>query len=562
MLDVDKKSITELRDPSEVMKLSRMGSFHQSRLSFMRILMRQIRDENWKFKREEFNVNNKGVGHAIYSATGPKNTYSLIAFAHDLPDEKRSDRVIADAWDATFTLYDGSPSEEDIERLKKNVPLQEVGRISENELCLSRANKSVRLWDHVISSLSAGCQPDVEQIDSVGYLMRTTAVYGSGKFGAVDREFVSDRTEFKAPFQYELLSVFMIRWFVLDLVNQMANVQNPDKAVQLDPKLGYRLGIGNSTGLGMAPFLLNHPVLLNNWILARETALSRVRSVQKSSMEENKLFLELYEKSIILFGLWRSDHPLQIKKLKEISNDLTRLSKYLKKFDFESTYPWDRLFNWSKKNLSMEGQEFIISLIMEPYGNLVDELAFTMSDNNQSYVKIDGLKSIGDIRKQLNKVYGWIFDIDWECMDSNARAWYVSQEKLEPRLGERFSEPIGSYEQPLSPARDVYKLSKDLANFGEDELIANFLMLKPEHRHIVRRLQIVSNHPYSEIRDNTIGSQLLPIDMLRCKLSFFGAIHFDPRSDRWVRICMFKGAPYPNQISNSISDYWSYLEGF
>ena len=38
--------------------------------------------------------------------------------------------------------------------MKKNVPLQEVGRISENELCLSRANKSVRLWDHVISSWS------------------------------------------------------------------------------------------------------------------------------------------------------------------------------------------------------------------------------------------------------------------------------------------------------------------------------------------------------------------------------------------------------------------------
>ena len=200
--------------------------------------------------------------------------------------------------------------------------------------------------------------------------------------------------------------------------------------------------------------------------------------------------------------------------------------------------------------------------MMEPYGNLVDELAFTMSDNKQSYVKIDGLKSIGDIRKQLNEVYGWIFNIDWECTDSNSRAWYVSQEKLEPRLGERFSEPIGNYEQPLSPARDVYRLSKDLANFGDDELIANFLMLKPEHRHIVRRLQIVSNNPYSEIRDNTIGSQLLPIDMLRCKLSFFGAIHFDPRSDRWVRICMFKGAPYPNQISNTISDYWSYLEGF
>ncbi len=76
----------------------------------------------------------------------------------------------------------------------------------------------------------------------------------------------SDRKEFKAPFQYELLSVFMIRWFVLDLVNHMAKVRNPVKSVQLDPKLSYRLGIGNSTGLGMAPFLINHPSLVHSWI--------------------------------------------------------------------------------------------------------------------------------------------------------------------------------------------------------------------------------------------------------------------------------------------------------
>tara|TARA_B110000483_G_C18135701_1_gene519396 strand:- start:42 stop:650 length:609 start_codon:yes stop_codon:yes gene_type:complete len=201
MLKVGSKRMAELRDPSEVMKLSRMGSFHQSRLSFMRILMRQLKDENWSFKKVEFNINEKGVGHAVYSAVGPTNTYSLVAFAHDLPDDKRSDRVIADAWDATFTLFDGVPTSIDIERLEKNVPFQEVGRISENELCLSRANKSVRLWDHVISSLSNGRQPKIEQIDSVGYLMRTTAVYGSGKFGAVDRDFVSDRIEFAAPFQ-------------------------------------------------------------------------------------------------------------------------------------------------------------------------------------------------------------------------------------------------------------------------------------------------------------------------------------------------------------------------
>ncbi len=47
-----------------------------------------------------------------------------MAFAHDLPEEMRSDRVIATAWDATFTLFDGNPSAADIERLERNVPLK------------------------------------------------------------------------------------------------------------------------------------------------------------------------------------------------------------------------------------------------------------------------------------------------------------------------------------------------------------------------------------------------------------------------------------------------------
>jgi hypothetical protein len=37
-----------------------------------------------------------------------------------------------------------------------------------------------------------------------------------------------------------------------------------------------------------------------------------------------------------------------------------------------------------------------------------------------------------------------------------------------------------------------------------------------------------------------------PIDMLRCKLSFFGCTRFDPRSDLWLRITMFQGAPFPS----------------
>ena len=76
-------------------------------------------------------------------------------------------------------------------------------------------------------------------------------------------------------------------------------------------------------------------------------------------------------------------------------------------------------------------------------------------------------------------------------------------------------------------------------------------------RHVVRRVFIIEKFPYSEIQDNIIGSNLIPIDMLRLKLSFFGAVKFDPRSDKWLRICMFQGAPLPFELK-SFDEYWVY----
>ena len=76
-------------------------------------------------------------------------------------------------------------------------------------------------------------------------------------------------------------------------------------------------------------------------------------------------------------------------------------------------------------------------------------------------------------------------------------------------------------------------------------------------RHVVRRAFITDKFPYAEIQDNTIGSNLMPIDMLRFKLSFFGAVKFDPKSDKWLRINMFQGAPLPNDLKN-FNEFWIY----
>jgi len=548
----------ERRSPKVVMRLKRMGSFHQCRLSFMRTLLRRLKRDAWRFSCPTFSIDENGTGIAVYSATGPERTYSLVCFAHDLPNELRSDRVIAEAWDATFTLFDGTPNSDDIDRLSRNVPKQEAGRISQSELTLARANRSVRLFDHVVERLASGNQPDPEMVTDVGYLMRTTAVYGSGKFGAADRETLADRAEFSGAFQPEMLSVYLIRAFVLDLVEHLAKLRAPETAVTITPALRRRFGVGNSTGLGMAPFIVNHPVLLNNWINAREEALARVCSLSKATLQEQSTFRELVKRASKNVDEWRSAHPVQIQKLHDLKADMEMLDQHLSKGVLSREQPWSALCNWAEETLSVEGQEYLISLMLEPYGAIVDDLVETMGADETSAFAIQGGMSIERLKSILETTYDWALKTDWRNAACRARVWYVSEEKLEPRLGERFEEPVEPYEQPLAPGRDAANLYQDLREWNGNETVAEFLAQHVEHRHIVRRAQIADRFPYAEIRDNTIASDLMPIDLLRCKLSFFGATHFDPRSDRWVRINMFRDAPFPNELADVDEDNWSY----
>lgn len=537
-----------LRDPDHVMRLSRMGSTHPMRLSFMRVLLRRIEKEGWRFDRPVWEVDGRGVGRAVYRARGPERTYSLVAFAHDLPDEMRSDRVIATAWDATFALVDGEATTADLDRLADNVPRQEAGRISAKELALSRANRSVRLFSHVVDRLGKGQQPDIAEIDAVGYLMRTTAVYGSGKFGAADRENICDRPELKAPFQAEMLSVWLTRAFSVDIAEHLARVRGGVSAVQLDPDLRRRLGVGNSTGLGMAPFLVRHPTLLNAWMTTRETALARVRALSVATPAETLAFRDALADAQQNADLWHSEHPAQVAKLATLRADLAQLALYIETgWDHRAPQPWNDLWLWGEAQLSEEGQECLLALVLEPHGDIVDDLADGLDADETARFAIDGAMTVGCLRRLIADDYGWTRRFDFVDPTQSARFWYVSEEKLEPRLGDRHAEAGQEREQPLGIAQAVSTLSNALAGWPDSEGLARFLLAQPEHRHTVRRIQMLQGLPYGEIRDNLLDAGMLPIDILRCKLAFFGATRFDPRSDRWVRISLFQGMPFPDE---------------
>ena len=533
------------RDPGEVMRLARMGCAHPTRLSFLRLLLRRMRLERWRFDRPVWDVDARGVGRAVYRARAPGRTYSLVAFAHDLPPEARSDRVIATAWDATFALLDGEATAADLARLGAEVPRQEAGRVSGRELVLSRANRSVRLFDHVVDALARGAQPDPAALTETGYLMRTTAVYGSGKFGAAAHAEIADRAEMAAPFQAEMLTVWLIRAFTVDLAEHLARARSGEGAARLDRGLRRGLGVGNSTGLGMAPFLVRHPRLLNAWVGARETALARVRAHGTADAAADvRAAVEAARDNA---AGWRSAHPVQVAKLADLRAGLDRVAARLEDGHGGAARPWDALWRWAEGALPPEAQEALLACLLEPHGALVDDLAGGLSVPEGG--PLDGAMSVGALRGLLRTGYGWAMAPDYAAPDGCARFWYVSQDKLEPRLGERHDEPGADWELPLDVGRQARALADALDGRADAEPVARLLLARPDLRGIAGRVQATAGRPCAEIRDNVIGADLLPIDMLRCKLAFFGATRFDPRSDRWVRISLFQGAPFPDEMA-------------
>ena len=538
-----------LRSPDVVMKLARLGAMHPSRLSFARSLLRRLAREQWRVERDLWHIDAGGFGFAVYRVETPRRPYSLVAFSRRLAPEQRTDRVIAEAWDTSYVLYDGVPDAAEIARLEGQVPLQEAGRFGDTDLILSRANKSVRLFDTVVRTLASGMQPAAETLQSVGYLMRTTAVYGNGKFGIADRDAIADRPEFAQPFQAEMLTVWLIRTFTVDLAEHCAAALAPHSAVRLDQDLRRELGVGNSTGLGMAPFLVRHPTLLNGWITARETALARVRGLPAFDTGKRNVLSALLGKAVAAARLWRTDDGVQAGRIETLVADLDHL---VGAFDelANGDHPADRLYRWAEERLGSEAQECLVSLLIEPFGDLVDDLAETMSVDERHDVAVDPMMTCGTLRALIADHYAWALAEDYRQPASQAHFWYVSAEKLEPRLGRRDEEDGAALEQPLAFGRDVGRLDAVLAGRPAAEPIGA-LAAQQEFRHVIRRVQIAARVPYAEIRDNLIHHEMRPVDLLRCKLAFFGASQFDPRSDRWLRIALFKGMPFPDEIAAS-----------
>ena len=215
------------------------------------------------------------------------------------------------------------------------------------------------------------------------------------------------------------------------------------------------------------------------------------------------------------------------------------------------------MYLWVEKETCEECIEYIVSLMMEPYSKIIEPLVKQMSSEEDKYFTIPTNRKVEELRSIIESKYSNILSVNFKKKENYKKFWFISKNKEEPRIADRFEEQGSELEQPLSIARDIKNLHEKLLITKKDMTIDKFLSENSDLRHVVRRAFIIEKFPYSEIQDNTISENTIPIDMLRLKLSFFGALKFDPRSDKWLRICMFQGAPLPNELKD-YDDHWVY----
>ena len=544
-----------LRPPSVVMKLDRLGSFHQTRLSFARRLIDDLKCQNCKIDIHKWNIDYNGIGSAIIKIALKNETLSLVIFCHSISDEERTDRVIAEKWDMTFSLFRGIPNKNELNQLSKNLKIQESGRHNSKQLTLSRANKSQRIFEKVLNDLSVGKQPSEKLINEVGYLIRTTAVYGNGKFGIGDFSNNDGSNFLEKPFQAEMLTVYLVRYFSIKLINFLAKKKGGKKSVTLSKHLTKHLGVGNATGLGMAPFLVNHQELIHQWIYNREKALSRVFSIKRLDKKTQNKIIDYIHQAFKYSSQWKVDDKLQSKKIEELNLDLKKIlqnENLTKLLNF--SYPIKKFFDFFKDDITLETQEILNSIFIEPFPELLEDLVNNMGVEEKKSVLIG--YTVNDVIEIIKNNFNWALKIDTTKPEENYCFWYTSQTKLEPRLGITKKDTGIEKQLPFDIAHQIKQAVNILNKLPSNMTAAEVMINQPELRNIIKRIIINKSMPYSEIQNNLIGKNMKPIDILRCKLSFFGASKFDPKSNLWTRITLFQGAPLPNELWKTNVNDW------
>lgn len=562
------KRLTELqgkaRSADIVMNPAELGSARLTRHSFSRSLIRSASLGKWKFTRRVWDMDSNGSGLAVYRVEIDGHLIELVLFSHVIPEDMRTDRVIAEDWDVTGALVDREVTPEDIEILSTNVTRQEDGRADDFSLVWGRANRSERFFNYVVDQLATGQQPDPQFMTDSAYIMRSTAFYGNGKWGLRDFSGIASDSPLAVPFRAQIMSAWLFREFSADLVEHCAAAQSSD-AVRLSREWRRFLGLGNATGLGLVPYAIRHPQVLDAWVALRELPLANAMNLEwaPQSAEWNRV-CALIERSVRYFEQKKSFATEPYPSGEQIAQGLSQVLAVASEYSTQGTVngretrtPARELHEYAGR-ISTEMRQVVDSVLVEIDISLdADIEAMLMCvDRTQVYAGM----SIGELLQIVTKNYEWAFSIDFADPQQASKFWFYSESSGEPRRGNRGMDKGEVTEHPVGVARDVNAAYEDLLNCDPSVSVGEFLVTHPQHWGIIERIQSVAAYPYAEARVNALAANYLPLDLQRFQLAIYGMENFNPQSTDWLRVTLLSGAPTIEDIEEGLTeDDWLFL---
>lgn len=551
-----RSEVGPLRDPATLMQPERLGALKQTRLSFARLLASKMIEENWEIELEEVDLDENGDGRAIYRIETPSKRFSFAVSSRRSSEGENTDRIIAETWDMEAFLCEGEATDELVESQFAELPDVRKGRATSDVLIWTRANRSSRFFDHIVDSLAAGHQPDIDHLATGGYLVRSSGYYGNGLNGTKVFEAMDGDHPLKRPYLAQMLAVYMLRSFGYDLAEEMAAARSAD-AVALDRDIKRYLGTGNSSGVGIIMNVVNHPQLVHAWIRAREVAFARVKTIDPEPADVDA-FADRLDAAERWFVEDESEtHEFFLTK-DRIADELRRTGAKLSELH-ESTADvplWGRLWEWADRNLESETQEVLHSLLLDVHPAACRGLEDSLTTSEKTDIVPE--MAVSTLGSLLTSSYQWALDIDLSQPGAREHFWYRSIENEEPRMGRREGSDYLEYELPVAIASRVQDLATDLESVDGDDTVAEFLFEHPEHRDTVERVQTVHDLPYAEVRGNPLDADFVPLHYISCLKAIWGIQKAHPKSKGWVRGTFFQGAPLPVDLREGADDDWMY----
>ena len=211
----------------------------------------------------------------------------------------------------------------------------------------------------------------------------------------------------------------------------------------------------------MAPFIIKHPKLINQWMTHYTETLNKILNQEIDKNLFSK-YIKLLKKALSYLQEVTTTDDYQIKKNNLSIIDLKKYIVYCINIKNTQNLKWNKIIDYCDINFNFDTQEIARVQLIELYPQISENLAEDMADDE--VMEVNGNQKIKEFKKIINKNYNWIKEINFENKDSNFLFWYISAAKLEPRLGERFSEEGSDLEQNLGVAKMVHNLLKDINN--------------------------------------------------------------------------------------------------